>query len=218
MVAQRISEISECHTPRLPGRADDARFLSRLGVRVTQQLVEIVRLSALTMTIAAIGCGRVRSGPTREVIVPGGGPVVLTSAERNARGLPPATEQTGLAARASFEQPLELPPRLRRFDEWSESEAAAEALGRIGEAAVPELIRVLESQDPVMRRKAIEVLGRMGSGAAAAAPELEKLLDDPDPQVRKAAVRTLGQIGPAAGDAVPALMRTLLQPALLPVP
>jgi HEAT repeat protein len=74
-------------------------------------------------------------------------------------------------------------------------------------------VNALDSPDPSIREKAVNVLGRMGPAAAPAVPSLVKLLQDPDISIRKAAARTLGQIGPAAKDAVPALMQTLLEPS-----
>jgi hypothetical protein len=173
-----------------------------------------MRLTALIVAIvlaAAGGCNKGQLGPTKEVQVPDGGPPVYTSAERAAKEAAEA-RRPQTVARASFEQPLEEPPRVRPADEWTEQETAADALGRIGAAAVPALVRELTNPDAGVRLKAVEVLGRIGPEAASAAPEVTQLLDDPDPAVRKAAAHTLGQIGPAAKDAVPALMRTLLQP------
>jgi hypothetical protein len=114
-------------------------------------------------------------------------------------------------ARAAYLEPVT--PAIKPFPEWSEQEAAADALGRIGAAAVPALIDALHGSDPAVRIKATEVLGRMGADARDAVPHLVKLLDDPDEAVRKAATRTLGRIGPPADPAVPALVRTLLQPS-----
>ena len=137
---------------------------------------------------------------------------MLTAVERaNAAAQPEA----GGVTRASFEQPIDgqvvETAQIKPFDEWSEQEAAADALGRIGPAAVPSLIETLRDPDPKVRLKAIEVLARMGADAKDAVPELIRLLEDPDEEVRKAAIRTLGRIGPAAKDAVPALMQTLMQ-------
>lgn len=105
---------------------------------------------------------------------------------------------------------------LKPFDQWTEQHAAADALGRIGPPAVPDLIQALRNRDPAVRKQAAEVLARMGSDAQPAVPDLIRLLDDEDESIRKEAARTLGRIGPAAAAAVPALMRTLLQPDPLP--
>jgi hypothetical protein len=185
-----------------------------------------------TVIIIAGGCTRGPQGPTKEIQVPNSGPPILTSSERTAQELagkrPPrsvaqaAVAQAALTqggiAQAAFAQPVEEAPPVKAFEQWTDQEAAADALGRIGPAAVPNLVEALHSQDATVRLKAIEVLGRMGSDAHEAVPELINLLDDPDPTVRKAAARTLGLIGPAANAAVPALMRKRLQPSPPPAP
>lgn len=168
-------------------------------------------------TLALGGCGWFSSGPSRQVRLPepAAAPAAVRVAVSEAE---PTTEVSSAVQRASFEQPVPMvlpngARLLRPFPQWSEQEAAAEALGRIGAAAVPELIVALRSEDAAVRLKAVEVLGRMGPEAAAAVDDLVRLLDDPDARVRKAAIRTLGQIGPAAKEAVPALMQRLLAPA-----
>jgi len=173
--------------------------------------MRLTPLIAVIVLAAAAGCSKDQLGPTKEVQVPDGGPPVYTSAERAAKEAAEIRRPQAVA-RASFEQPIDEPPRVRPADEWTEQETAADALGRIGAAAVPALVQQLSSPDAAVRLKAVEVLSRIGPEAESASPQLIPLLDDPDPAVRKAAARTLGQIGPAAKDAVPALMRTLLQP------
>jgi hypothetical protein len=98
---------------------------------------------------------------------------------------------------------------VRPFEDWTMREAAAVALSRIGEPAVPALIEALRSPDPNMRQQSADTLARIGPAASNAVPALTALLDDPDPRVKKSAVRALGQIGPAAAAAVPSLMRAL---------
>jgi len=170
-------------------------------------------LLLLQCLLLAAGCGRGQFGPTKEIEVPSGGRPVLTSAERIEKEHPAAERLRGPVALATFEQPLAEPQPIKSFDAWSEQEAATDALGRIGAAAVPALLQALQNPDKSVRLKAIDVLARMGAGASDAVPQLIGLLDDPDPAIRKAAARTLGHIGPAAKDAVPALMRTLLEAA-----
>lgn len=158
---------------------------------------------ALTAAALVLGCRPAAEKPLKVVRSPAGGSEVLTSAERIERGIP-----AGVSL-ASYEQPAKLPPppTVRPLAEWSEDEMAAEALSRIGAPAVPQVVRELQHPDPAVRRKAITVLGRMGSGAKEAVPELIRLLKDPDEQVRKNAALTLGRIGPAAQEAVPALVQ-----------
>jgi hypothetical protein len=98
---------------------------------------------------------------------------------------------------------------VRPFEDWTMREAAAVALSRIGEPAVPALVEALKSPDPNIRQQAADTLARIGPAAANAVPALTGLLEDPDPRVKKSAVRALGQIGPAAATAVPSLMRAL---------
>jgi HEAT repeat protein len=170
---------------------------------------------------ALAGCGIGPTRPTKTVQVPDGGPPVLTSTERAAKELEAKRsgrefvaqqpDQPGFVSQASYIRPIDAPTPLKPFEMWTEQDAASDALGRIGSAAVPSLIETLNSPDPAVRQKAIEVLGRMGSAAEPAVPDLIRLLDDTDPEVRKAAARTLGRIGPNAEAAVPALMRTLFE-------
>ncbi len=92
------------------------------------------------------------------------------------------------------------------YRSWGVKETAVDALGRIGEAAVPQLIAALSDADPHVRAQAGRALARIGPPAKEAVPILTQRLDDPDEDVRQAAARALGQIGPAAADAVPALV------------
>ncbi len=94
-------------------------------------------------------------------------------------------------------------------EEWGLDETAEDSLGRIGRAAVPALMGSLQSPDPVLRLRAIKILGRIGPDAEAAVPKLVVSLQDPSQIVRKAAARTLGQIGPAASDAVGPLLQVM---------
>jgi HEAT repeat protein len=173
--------------------------------------------AGILFTSAMAGCGIGPSRPTKTVKTPDGGPPVLTSTERAAKELEDERKaremaaQPGFVSQASYMRPIDGPRPLMPFEQWTEQDAASDALGRIGPAAVPSLIETLKSPDPAVRLKAIEVLGRMGSAAEPAVPDLIRLLEDTDPEVRKAAARTLGRIGPNAEAAVPALMRTLFE-------
>ena len=95
------------------------------------------------------------------------------------------------------------------YEKWDMQETAARSLGRIGSAAVPELILALQDPNPLLRRQAATVLARIGPEARTAVPALTALLNDPDEQVRKSAAYALGQIGPAAAEAVPVLMEVI---------
>jgi HEAT repeat protein len=181
---------------------DDAEGMNRLA------------LFWLIATIAAAGCTGTPTPPRKVIATSPQGATVLSGqgvlSGPAAAGQRP-TYPTSLVAPAAFEAPAGEVRPIKPFADWSEQEAAADALGRMGPAAVPALIQALQNPDVSVRRKAVEVLGRVGPDAKDAVPELVKLLDDPDEDVRKSAARTLGRIGPPAQDAVPALVRTLLQ-------
>jgi hypothetical protein len=88
--------------------------------------------------------------------------------------------------------------------------AAADALGRIGQPAVPALAGALSDPDAVVRLQACKALAFMGARASAAVPELVKrLYVDPEEAVRTQAANALGQIGDEAKPAVPSLMEML---------
>lgn len=103
-------------------------------------------------------------------------------------------------------------PAIIRFEDWDMPETAAKALGGIGAAAVPDLAQSLSDPNPLVRRRAADILARIGPEARDAVPALIRALDDRDEEVRKSAARALGEIGPAAKDAVPHLIEALREP------
>lgn len=181
--------------------------------------LSIVALGATVLATA--GCYRV-SGPPKKVftglsqvqgVAPGEAP--QTSPGQPSPQVRPdlfTSAQPTVARRVVVEPNVVTQEyQLRPFEEWSEQEAAAEALGRIGPPAVPQLIEALHSDDAETRLVAAQTLARMGTDARDAVPNLIPLLEDPDERIRKAAMRALGRVGPAASDAVPALMKSLLE-------
>ncbi|MBN2453282.1 MAG: HEAT repeat domain-containing protein, partial [Candidatus Omnitrophica bacterium] len=76
-------------------------------------------------------------------------------------------------------------------------------------AAVPELIKALGDKNDDVRKNAAEALGRIGQAAKDAVPALVKALGDKNDVVRKNAAETLGRIGPDAKDAVPELIQAV---------
>jgi HEAT repeat protein len=83
--------------------------------------------------------------------------------------------------------------------------SSALALGRIGAAAVPELIPVLKNDYPEVRTSAVIALGFVGKGAQDAVPYLMPMLKDQSLEVRQAAAIALGSIQPDNQELVPAL-------------
>jgi HEAT repeat protein len=83
--------------------------------------------------------------------------------------------------------------------------AAAEALGRLGAAALPGLLGLLSEAPAPLRKLSADVLGE--TGEARAAPALIAALEDSEVNVRAAAAEALGKLG---GEGVaPALVRAL---------
>lgn len=102
-----------------------------------------------------------------------------------------------------FSHPRLLPAlvdSLRSDDNAGLRNAAAEALRRIGEAAIAELSRAVSSTDPDWQKFAIDVLGEIGS--ALSLKVLVSAMDDRDPNVRAAAAEALGKIGTSAATDV----------------
>jgi len=83
--------------------------------------------------------------------------------------------------------------------------SSALALGRIGAPAVPELIPVLENDNPEVRTSAVIALGFIGKPAHDAVPHLMPLLHDNNLEVRQAAALALGSIAPDNRELIPAL-------------
>jgi HEAT repeat protein len=104
-------------------------------------------------------------------------------------------------------EPSVLPALTRVMNESLDDDltrTAAQALGQIGEAALPALTSALRSPDFVVRCRAAMSLGEMGSAAAAAIPDLERTSTDDDPDVRelgKEAIKKIREAGQEAGPA-----------------
>ncbi|MES1213802.1 MAG: HEAT repeat domain-containing protein [Singulisphaera sp.] len=143
----------------------------------------------LVLPVAATGCGRATSS----------------------KGKPTTDEMRQMQA-AVETPPVNpfAPPPGRSPDNvyrpWGIKETAVDALGRIGNNAVPTLITTLNDANPRVRAEAARALARIGPEAKEAVPALIARLEDPDEEVRQAAARALGQVGPAAAPAVPALI------------
>ncbi len=71
--------------------------------------------------------------------------------------------------------------------------SAIEALVRIGEKTVADLVEACQTYDPDVRKFVLDILGEIGSKRAL--PLLLKIIEDQDENVRLAAVEALGKIG-----------------------
>ena len=79
-------------------------------------------------------------------------------------------------------------------------------LGRLGEPAIPELIKALQSKDLTVRPAAAGALGEIQCQPDKIIPLLMHCLDDPQDGVPEASVQALGDFGPLAKTAVPKLL------------
>jgi HEAT repeat protein len=90
------------------------------------------------------------------------------------------------------------------------------ALARVGEPAVPALVKILDGPDENMRVCAAYALREIGPAARPAVPSLIRAIRPSDPQwgpgvLAMNAMQALGRIGPAAREAIPILNRRLDQ-------
>ncbi len=72
---------------------------------------------------------------------------------------------------------------------------SANAMGHMGEVAVPYLVAALGDPDPNRRRALVNGLAQIGPEAEAAVPALTEMLSDPDEPVRSGADYALKSIG-----------------------
>ena len=86
---------------------------------------------------------------------------------------------------------------------------ALEALPNYGAAAIPPLIKALQSESSIVRYNAAMALQRIKVDRKAAVPALTKLLQDEHVQVRAGAANTLGSIGVDSAEAIPELAKLL---------
>ena len=91
------------------------------------------------------------------------------------------------------------------YDEESVALAVSSAIVPLGGRAVGPLRRVLDDANFFTRRRAVDILGRIGPAAAPAVTPLIETLFDTQYEVQNAAEKTLIAIGPAA---IPGIMST----------
>jgi HEAT repeat protein len=106
------------------------------------------------------------------------------------------------ASKANPEEIASLIEKLKTNDE-RELDAAIKNLGKIGEPAIPALMKALQDKNLLVRRSAALVLAKIGPPAI---PDLAKALNNPDADVRSRAASALGGIGPEAKTALPQLV------------
>ena len=105
--------------------------------------------------------------------------------------------------------PQRVMPALAEAVAEKTSEAAARALARFGDAAVPDAVRVLQSGDEDVRFTILLTLEALGPAAAAAMPQLIEQLAAEDPRIRARALRVIGGTGAAGAAAVPTVLEQM---------
>ena len=116
-----------------------------------------------------------------------------------------AAAQNLTASKANPEEIASLIEKLKTNDEM-ELDAAIKNLGKIGEPAIPALMKALQDKNLQVRRSAADVLRQIGPPAI---PALVKALKDSDANVRSIAAYVLGKIGAKAKTALPQLVPLL---------
>ncbi len=199
----------------------------RTGPRPTLQLARCSR--ALAMALLLIGCDQFKTNvpppPTfaereamRQAKLASAGATIeenSTDAASPSDNSGDASEKSSSRSNANGRNASRTTTNERRITphtDWTVDETAADALGRIGAASVPALVECLTDERPELRRRAAQILARIGPDAAIAVPALTQLLHDADPEVQREAARALGQIGPAASPAIPDLLQLFDEP------
>ncbi len=86
---------------------------------------------------------------------------------------------------------------------------AAQALGAIGEAALPAVQDAARDASPEVQQHAARALQEMGGQGSEAIPQQLQALKDSDPRVRLGAAQALSEIARGRADAVPGLTAAL---------
>ena len=94
---------------------------------------------------------------------------------------------------------------LTHYMKWTRIRSA-EALGKLGNEAVPPLIEALKSDDYLLRTRAADSLGEIGPEAFEAVPELLQVLQSDNLMAGSAAAEALAKIG---SPSVPGLIKVL---------
>ncbi len=96
-----------------------------------------------------------------------------------------------------------------RSTNWRRAALTVKYLGTNGEAAVPLLIRALQSTNVAVRDTAVQGLAGIASGAELAVPALIDCLQDKNPNIRRSAVDALCKFQGAKEQVVPLLVERL---------
>lgn len=90
--------------------------------------------------------------------------------------------------------------------DYQVSESAVHALRNIGTAAVPDLIQLLKTDDPLRKANIARTLGQIKPPAKEAIPALLEALNDRNSDVKMAVLFALGEIGSDREDIITAIL------------
>lgn len=139
-----------------------------------------------------------------------GGSLILRLTDPSARVRATAALALGLIGPGVPGSAVELAKALTDSDPGV-ADAAATALGNLGpaaEEAVPVLVDLLENV-PISRRRAVNVLARVGASARPATAVLLRVLNDNNRDLRRDACRALVSVGPQTQVPIPVLVECL---------
>ena len=148
-------------------------------------------------------------GPSASAAIP---PLIDLTRRGNEDLRRKAAAALGAVGRGSRDAVTPLAELLTMDDSPAVRDAAAIALGKVGEEAVPALIRLLTDDDVGVRYRAASALGLVDSPAKAVIADLDNALDDDDGRVRIAAAESLWKLTAKPDAVVPALIEELKNP------
>jgi HEAT repeat protein len=103
-----------------------------------------------------------------------------------------------------------VPALIKALREHPDAGGVVVALGRVGPSAVPAPVELLKgNKDVRVRSGAVQALGQLGDDGAAGVPALVQALDDADIQVQQSACKALRSVEVFSKNAVPVLLQRL---------
>jgi glycerophosphoryl diester phosphodiesterase len=184
-----------------PVRYDAARALGEIASpAATADLIWVMERSedwqlkgACARALGRIGEGKAAKPLAKLLLQESGDPAT-----------PWAKDVAGWALSELKEPPLDALMEVLRFGTVSTKSRASWAMVRMGGVSIPVLHRVLRDPHPVLRQRAIETLGWLGSDKAV--PSLIRIVKENDPpqpdKVRSTAIWALGRIADSRAEKV----------------
>lgn len=195
---EALSQIGTAHPDVVPTLIEVLSYRPRAAARVSE------RAAAEFRELAADAIAYL--GPPAGAAVPALIRATRDDVERVRRKAVSALGSMGQTAEIAIPAVVEL----MVFDESpAVRDAAATALAGIGPAALPVLQHLLNDEDPEVRWRAADAVGKLGADARGAAPALRQLLRDDNSNVRMHAVEALWETTRDARQVVPTLVEGL---------